>query len=254
MHQIDFLPPQYHQQNASRQVKPWRIVVVTAFMLLLAAAAFAQYCQRSRAAGNLKTVESCYDETVRLGDSLRTEQARLETAQSDAELFTYLRHPWPRTQLLSALVAPLPPQIALEQILVGLETPADQADRAISVPAGARPAAARAVPQSLVGRGDQKPEDGRLKNAPPAQRDLERLRDQCDTAQTLLRVTGTTTDAGALYRYLHALGTPDLFAKAELRSIESLDTPGAATLRFQLVLVVRPGYDQPGGPERKHSP
>jgi hypothetical protein len=242
MDQIDFLPPQYHQQNAKRQVKPWRIVVVTAFMLLLAAAALAQYCQRSRAEGDLKTVQPCYDETVRLGDSLRTEQAQLETAQSNAELFTYLRHPWPRTQLLSALVAPLPPQIALEQILVGLETPAEESP--------ANPASGR----SPVPRNGQKPEEGKLKNAPPALRDLERLRDQCDTAQTLFRVTGTTTDAGVLYRYLHALGAPDLFAKATLRSIESVDAPGAATLRFQLVVVVRPGYDQPGGPEGKHAP
>jgi hypothetical protein len=69
-----------------------------------------------------------------------------------------------------------------------------------------------------------------------------------------VRVTGTTTNTAALYRYLNVLGTRELFAKAEIRSIESLDVPGAATLRFQLVLAARPGYGQPGGSEGKHAP
>jgi hypothetical protein len=149
MHDIDFLPPAYHQQNAKRQVQPWRIVVVTLFLFLLAAANLAQYSQRSRAAQDLKTVEPCYEETNRLGENLRTAQAQLEAARSDAQWFTYLRHPWPRSQLLRAVVAPLPPEIALQQVLIGEESRAEG------------PAAAPARPN------ERKPDDEKVKSAPP---------------------------------------------------------------------------------------
>jgi Tfp pilus assembly protein PilN len=231
MHDLDFLPPQYHQQNARRQVKPWRIVVVTAFVLLLSAAAAAQWLQRGRMKAALETIEPCYAETSRLGERLRAVEAQLQTAQADANLLVYLRHPWPPTQLLRAVVNPLPPEITLQQILLGGQPGAE-------VPA--------AVPPRPM---DQKPEQEKAKRLPPAQQDLLRLRQQYDAAQTLVRLTGTTSDTQALYRYLDALGAPELFAKADLHSIESVETPAGTTLRFQLVLAVRPGYGQPGGPE-----
>ena len=43
MQDIDFLPLEYHRKHARRQSQSWRIVVVSAFVSLVAAAAFAQY-------------------------------------------------------------------------------------------------------------------------------------------------------------------------------------------------------------------
>ena len=229
---IDFLPIEYRQQHASREVQPWRIVVVVVFSLLLAAAAFTQYRQKRQAKADLIAVDPAHDAAVGLKSQLTELQARLEAVECDAGLYTYLRHPWPRTQLLAAVVEPLPSEIALYQIQVGTETPAEppQAEQ--------RPPA------------DSRAEEEKLKKAPPTQRDRKRLCDEWDKLQAVVRIAGITTDTAALYRYLGVLSKHGLFAKAELRSVESLETPQGTMLRFQAILSVRPGYGQPGGPER----
>jgi hypothetical protein len=234
MQDIDFLPVEYRQRDASRQVKPWRIVIVTVFVLLLSATAYLQFRQRRSVEKDLAVVESLYDqaehENVREADS----RAKLQAAQSDASLYTFLRHPWPRTQLLSAVTMPLPKELAISQIQIGSE------------------AVTEAAPTEVHSRADRKAEEEKAKKLPPSQRDLKRLHDEYDKMQTLVRIAGVATDAGALHRYLTALNRADLFLKAELRSIEGAEsTSGKSQLRFQAVLVVRPGFGQPGGPEGK---
>jgi Tfp pilus assembly protein PilN len=234
MHDIDFLPIEYRQQHARRQVQPWRVVVVIVFLGLLTAATFAHYHQRWQTDKQLAAIVPCYESAVQQNHLLAETQSQLQTMQSTAELFTYLRHPWPRTQMLAALRAPLPKEITLSQLQILRENPAEQ------TPAQQRPP-------------DKKTEEEKLGKTPPAQRDLQRFRDELDKARTLVRITGTSSDTGALHGYLGALGKSDLFAKADLRSIESIEGKQGTTCRFQAMLVVRPGYGQPGGPGKAES-
>ena len=140
------------------------------------------------------------------------------------ELYTYLRHPWPRTQLLAAMLGPLPDEITLQQVQI-LGEPAG-----VSSPAEARPAVEaktqEASPASLL----------------PAQRDLAKLRDRMDSARTMMILTGTAAGSSALHRYLGELDAVEIFDKAELDWFESVN--GGKSLRFQIVLGVQPGYGQ----------
>lgn len=231
--EVDFLPIEYRQQDARRQVQPWRIVVVVAFALMLTAAAFTQFRHRRCVESELNAVQPYYEEAGRLKSRLAEFQAKLQTVESDAGLLTYLRCPWPRTQLLTVLLAPLPAEIGLYQVQVTTEMPPEQ------------PVA------ETRSQADRKADEEKLRKAPPSCRDLKRLREEFDKAQTLVRIAGTTRDTGALYRYLGVLGKTNLFAKVDLRSVESMETPEGVSLRFQAVLAVRPGYGQPGGPEGK---
>lgn len=233
MQDIDFLPPEYRQQHARRQVQPWRIGVVALFVALLAVAALTQVRQRREVEAQLQAVAEPYAEAVRLKDRVADVQKRLQAAEADAVLLTYLRHPWPRTQLLAALVVGLPPEISLEQIHFSTEMSADQP---------------KVDPRK---RPDAKKEEEKLAKAAPALRDLKRLRDEFDPAQTRVRVSGTTTKAGVLYQYLASLGRLGLFTKTELNQIQTAETPQGARVQFQLELTVRPGYGQPGGPTGK---
>jgi Tfp pilus assembly protein PilN len=231
MPDIDFLPAEYRQKHARRRVQPWRVVVVAAFVGLVACAALAQRRQHLSAQSELAAVLPLYDASVSENSRLGVLQTQLLTARGDAELCAYLRHPWPVTQLLSAVVRDLPKEITLSQLHVGREVRLNQPGT---------------EPPPPVEKKDDKD-----KKLPRAQRDLNRLREECDKSQTVMRIAGTAGHSGALHRYLAALGGNDLFTKAELRSVESAGPKQDTALKFQIVLLVQPGYGQPGGPTNK---
>lgn len=230
MHDVDFLPAEYRQTRERRRMHPWRAFVVTAFVALVATASLAQLHHRRQIEAELATLEPQRAMIDRQNAELAEMQAELAVQRARAELITYLRHPWPRTQLLEGLLAPLPEMVTFERLeIYGEET-----------------ASSSPEPRSPVGRG--KAAEAEHAKLSPARRDLEQLRGEYDARRTLVAVTGVTGDSAALHRYLGNLGKKYLFSKVELRSIEAL--PGAAEerLRFQAVLTVRPGYGQPGGP------
>ena len=231
MHDIDFLPIEYRQKHARRQSQPWQIVVAVAIVGLVAAAALAQQYRRHRAESDLAMITPVYDAAIDQQNRLAEVQKREQAAKAGAELYTYLRHPWPRTQLLAALMAPLPDAITLQQIHILRETPT-----------GGPPAAAGPPV-------DKKTEEEQLKSLPPAQRDFLKLTDRLDRLQTVVILTGTATEAAALHRYIGDLDATDIFDKAELDCFNSIDNnKSGAVLQFRAVLAVQPGYGQPGGP------
>jgi hypothetical protein len=231
MADIDFLPIEYRQKHARRQSQPWQIVVAAAIVGLVATAALAQQYRRHCVESDLATITPVYDAAVGQQNRLTESQKREQAAKAGADLYTYLRHPWPRTQLLTALMGPLPDAITLQQIHILRETPT----------AGPPMAAGPPV--------DKKTEEEQLKLLTPAQRDLLKLTDRLDRLQTVVILTGTATEVAALHRYIGNLDATDIFDKAELDCFNSIDgNKSGAVLQFRAVLAVQPGYGQPGGP------
>ena len=67
--------------------------------------------------------------------------------------------------------------------------------------------------------------------------------------QTVVILTGTATDSAILHSYIGELDATDIFDKAELDCFNSIDSSkDGAALQFRAVLLVQPGYGQPGGP------
>ena len=228
MQQIDFLPAEYRQKHARRQSKPWRILVVGVFAVAIAFAALDQHRRRALLEDQLAEIGPRYEAVVQVGQDIRELDEKLDLAGADAELFTYLRHRWPQTRILEALLGPLPDEITFEQLEIRQESPG-----------GKRPG-------GPLSRTEREAEDERLASLPAAARDLERLRDEFDRLKTVVTITGMTTQSAALHCYLGELNRVDLFSKAELDTIES--DAGDPQLRFSISLVVRPGYGQPGCP------
>jgi hypothetical protein len=235
MQHIDFLPVQYRQRDVRRQLQPRRIVVVIVFAALLAAAVVSQQDRKRQAEKQLAAIQPQYDLAIRQNRKLAEVWAELDTARNAAELFTYLRHPWPRTQILAALLAPLPEAITLETLQIAPEVSGGRRQGS-----GSRGQAADH--QSAISNQQS------LDKLPPAARDLKRLRDEFDNAKTVVTISGITSDSAALYRYLGGLGGTSLFTRANLNSLDSAENEPAGALRFRATLVVRPGYGQPGGP------
>jgi len=231
MQDIDFLPAQYHRQHASRQSQPWRIVVVAAFVALLGVAVFGQHRFERGVEDELTAIAPQYDLAVAQNELLSEFQSRLKTKQDTAALYTYLRHPWPRTRLLAALIAPLPDEIDFQQVQIIREQRQD------------------AEPTERRSRSEMKAEEEKDKLLPPAERDLKRLRQQYDKTETVILLSGTTSESAALHRYLGALNAEDLFVKVELDWFESVATGQRNRLEFRATLIVRPGYGRADGPD-----
>ena len=231
MNELDFLPIEYRRKYAERQSQPWQVVATVAIIALVAVAALVQNYRRRAAQNELAIITPAYDAATNQQIRLAEIQSRLKVAKAGAELYTYLHHPWPRSQLLAALVAPLPQEITLQQVQIVRQVSATPTPTAIQPPV------------------DKKTEEDARKALPPAERDLMRLRDQFDPMQTVVILTGTATESALLHRYIGELDATDIFDKAELDCFNSLDsTKGGAAVQFRAVLLVQPGYGQPGGP------
>ncbi|HBO43700.1 MAG TPA: hypothetical protein DD670_07165 [Planctomycetaceae bacterium] len=233
MKNIDFLPASYRQQHAKRHVHFWRIVVVAAFVFLVFGASLVQYFRLCHARGYEKDLAAQYATAEAQNRQWSRIQAQREAAVGDAELFTYLRHPWPRTRILAAMLAPLPDSITLSQLEI-------KAGVSAGVVRGQRRLPGRPTPTEEV-------ESPKL----PSQRDLAMLREQFDSKAVTAVLSGRTTDPAALHRYLGELHRCSLFPKVELDKLESV-APGEnipeGTMAFTTIVEVRAGYGQAGGP------
>ena len=238
MNDIDFLPIEYRQKHERRQSQPWQAFVAVAIVGLVAAAALMQHYRRQFVQSDLAMITPVYDTAVEQQNHLADVQKQLEAAKANAELYTYLRYPWPRSQLLSALVGPLPDSITLQQIQILRE--------AVPVtPALGPPSDTAKVPT------DPKAEAEKLKAMPPAERDLLKLTGKLNPLQTTVVLVGTANEIAALHRYIGDLDADEIFEKAELDCINRIDNEKfGGGLNFRVLLTVQPGYGQPGGPTR----
>jgi hypothetical protein len=111
---IDFLPRKYREENARRKVHGWRVAVVGAIAGMVLIAAVLQYRKRLALEDELALVAQHFTaaeaDLARLGEL----QGRLAELESEAELITFLGHPWPRSLVLAAVVEPLPKSIRMD--------------------------------------------------------------------------------------------------------------------------------------------
>lgn len=225
---IDFLPSEYHQRRTQRHAKPWRHVVVVTSLLIVAGLASTQRLQRNRVQTELAVFSPLYEKLLADQKNLGELKTRLDGLRHHAVLLTYLRHPWPKTRLLATLLDPLPEGIRLEQCAVARESMPIQAS-----------AGDEARPQN-----SSEPKD--VSKLVGAERDLNRLRDEYGKTQTVIRFHGSADNAELLHDYIAQLTRKPLFARAELESLETTSSGEKARVRFRGVVVVRPGYGQPG--------
>lgn len=226
---IDFLPPRFHEEYAQRKIFAWRIVIVTIFAVALPVASLYQYRMRLAVENELTIVEREYEKTQLEQRQLAALLKTLETLTAEADLVTWLNHPWSRSQILAAVVAPLPDSITLEELQVVVETGGRK------VPAGRHSETSRT--------------DGPVDATPPGIRDKQRIAERF-SGKTFVRITGRTTNNRQLHDYLAKLEKHNLFDKAELDSIErhSKDARRGSSARFDVLLQVTPAYGHPGGP------
>jgi Tfp pilus assembly protein PilN len=208
----------------------WRLLVGGGFAAAFVVSFGSQQLMYRHTLRQLEDLQPVYEQAQALSQRLTAIQGELKKATNQADLFTYLRHPWPRTQLLSAALRQLPDCVTLTEIHI----------------AHAQLAGAEATVNRPPNKGK---DDTEAKKLDPAQRDLRRLCEEAAARETTLVLSGITTDTAALERFLVTLGEERLFLKVEMASLEANPEKRAGTWRFSARIAVRPGYGEPGGPE-----
>jgi len=239
---IDFLPPKYREQSALDQAKLWHLGVVCIFGAMIAGAAIFQFSMRCSVSAELAEVDQHYLEAQALAQKLTLTAQDLERARGEARLYAYLRHDWPRTQILALLATSFPDEVTLT------ETRLD-----ISIPESARMAA------QSERQNAPPPNPGAVPPPKPAAAiaDLAKLRSLRESALSVLHLTGSTRDVSALHSYLAELAAHPLVAKAELLSLEQSGPAGSSVGEqslFRARVSIRPNYSQIGGPAMPAEP
>ena len=223
--EIDFLPQRYREARIKRSASVWRLLMVFVFAGMLLSTAYFQQRVLWNAQDDLAKVDSLHATAVKLAAELTAEQGKFPTVNQDAELFTYLRHPWPRTQILNAILTPVPTSVRLTNLDITFELPEK-----------------RPVESSQTLKEDP------FDKTPSSARDLKRLREQLDGGRWVISLSGTSTDLAEFHGYLAELERHALFARVDLVSIESPQSAESNNSRFAVRIVLRAGYGQPGGP------
>jgi Tfp pilus assembly protein PilN len=226
--EIDFLPASYRQRGVQRRAYAWRVVAALAIVGFLGATTLWLRDHHTAVLARLSEIDAQFAEAAKKNARLATVTAQLQAETKTAELLTFLRHRWPRTQILSAILEPLPAGIVLTELRTGHDPVVAAATSAISLP-----------------QTESEPTDR------PSRRstDLRRLLKESAQQQAFVFLTGQASDAATLHEYLARLGNISLFSSVDLKSLEHEPVRGgldAATgaIRFTARLIVRVGHGQ----------
>ena len=225
MNSIDFLPEKYRNVQSVYHTRVWRVVLALTFGGIVLSAVVFQLVQFYRVQHELAQIRDKRDSAEAIRIQLKNLQKEAAELKKSAELVTYLRHPWPRSQLLARCTDRLTEGIQLTELAVSLENKANP----------------------TVAAKRQRPNLGGATVTVNVD-ELKVLRERFDHRQTVIEITGTTHNPTQIYVYLSRLDDDPLFEKTSLSSVASQQAALGTGNSFQIRLRVIPGYGQPGGP------
>lgn len=201
------------------------------FSLVIGTTSTAQWCLKQSVLAQLANVQPQFAGALARDAELAQLQKQYADAEELAGLYLYLKHPWPRTQLLATALGPLPASIRFQELRITEEAPVGPSTL---------------VPESRP----QSTEGGTAPALSNARQDLQGLRELCDGKRATMSIIGIAASNEDLHAYVAALGQSPLVAEAQLKGLEAETEVGkTGQSRFTLHLVLRPGYGQPGGPQ-----
>jgi Tfp pilus assembly protein PilN len=230
MKNIDFLPSRYREGYAARAaiIKRWTIVLGLA--TIITPLAIYQYLIHASVVQSFVHVEPEYLQAKSKAERIGELQQELQVESGKAALLSWLNHPWPRSQILAQITAPLPESVRLTSIKMASE------------------------PKPVVATGDDgrgraprpsaDPRETAVVDArPEAERDLLKLYEQSSQNDVVVTINGVTVSTTELHTYVAKMRVTGMFVKSELRSLESM--PGQENSKaqsFEIRLVLAPGH------------
>jgi hypothetical protein len=225
MQTIDFLPEHYRERRKQGRVRWWWALVVCLFGGVVVLTSSLQWLNVQSIKAELASLETQVSAVRQLDQQLLEWETKVATLSHHSNLYTFLQHPWPRTQILAAVVHPLPKELQLSSIRVA---------------------------ESLIARpvSTAAPEAASEPTAPPhpAVADLQQLHDAHEAQRIVVILDGTVQEVEQLHNYLDALCRHPLIAEARLNSLETRKLETHSLVVFQLQLTVKSGHGMSDGP------
>ncbi len=231
MTNLDFLPNDYRRRAANRSTHAWLFILLLVFGAFVGVVSSYQLLTLRTLRQQSAEVELPYSQAELAKKRFAELESQLADTNVHADLHTFLRHPWPRTQVLAALVKHLPPEVDLTEVTIRREQLEVEKDLI--------------NPQQIVAAQQDKEASKKL----DVQQSLKLLREETEATRTVVRVRGVTTDNSALHHCIRAIGQSRLFTKANLESLDSTDDDATTgTASFEMCVELLPGYGRTGGP------
>lgn len=226
MQTIDFLPNRYRERTALRRVKAWQAAVVCLYGFAIIAAIIGQRWVASNLQQRVDAIEFEYAAATANEQMLRDLQLQLNKMRASANLFAYLQHRWPRTQILQAVTSVQPDSVSLRELTISTGGEDGIGGRRL--------------------RTVMRTEDTEEKTTLPPLDDLKALRTADQASPLHVHLTGETSNTAELHQFVADLTRPDILAKAELVSLDSVADPRRNDLfEFTIRVQVRSSYDSP---------
>ena len=230
MQTIDFLPEHYRERRKQRRVRWWWALIVCLFGGIVLGTASVQWLSVQRVKRELAQLELQCKTHRQLDQELLALETKVASLSHSANLYTFLKHPWPRTQILAAVVTPLPKDVQLTSIRVA-ETLIAKKPGTAAAPE-ATPETAKVTPIAAVA-------------------DLQQLHDAHEAQRIVVHVEGSVREAETLHAYLEALAQQPLIAEARLSGMETRKLETHTLVVFELHITIKSAHglsDGPSGP------
>lgn len=221
MNEIEFLPKKYLEKRARSNVKWSRLLLLMLVLVGIVGVGLYQVAALHHLHSQLAEVDDEHQRIVKLMTEVNNKREVLNRLQHSARLLTFLEHPYPRSQILAALVNPLSDQIALSQIhLTHQQTDPN-------------------VFRTLADLSDPK----QAATVHPMKQDLNTLTAESRLRQCTVELAGTTDDPSTLYNFLTALHQSEIVETAKIESIDPHHrADGTEFSNFTAHIKIKRGY------------
>jgi len=222
---LDFLPEKYRKKTERRCNNAWLTGLIVVCVGAMAVGAGKHYRTLIQLRTELSFLRQQHEEATEQADRLSQLQDRLGDATTEAELYTYLQYPWPRSALIQTVISVLPDKVVLTELQITQGISTAQATRA-----------------------ERRKQKEKQAEESPAAEDFRTLREATGQTPDTVSIQGWTEDALLLHLFLSRVEEKALVDKAKLISIVQQAKAGREGFQFHVKLTVKPGYGQPNGP------
>ena len=228
MQRIDFLPKHYKEKYEKRENQIWAMTLIGCFGAVIIIAATYQGILWRSTSSLLSSIEPQHTEAVAREKQHEELKANMSSEQAKSQLFSFLGHPWPVSQVLSLIAEKAPQNVTLMRLSLYRQKQQQNIRFNLSGEEN-NPAQQEGVQAALL--------------------DLKTLQNEIADKQTFIMVTGTAVDSVELYQFVSALNSSPLLEQASLKSMQQVtNSLGATENSFELQLILKQPYGSPNGP------
>jgi len=217
--EIEFLPKKYREKRKSHNFQVSRMLLVVVIVAGMSAVLLYQLAKLHAVNQQVAALDEPHARVMQLMQEVERRRAEVAVKRHHAKLLTFLDHPYPKSQVISAIASPLPSEITITRLQVTVE--------------------------QTVG-ANNKPPSEKGKKAPkghPMELDLKQLVDEAKSRRYTVEVEGTTDDTSCLYTFLASLHQAEIIESAKIESIDPHQkSDGSEFSNFTAHVKIKRGY------------